>query len=90
MGHPSPDQTFKKQYGGVKSALLYCVEMNMNKSQAAAFLGIARKTLRERASLFNVKFPDGYATRDDRLMREVNSKRTRERNLAREFGRGKR
>ena len=71
----NPDLRLKKHYGTVKGALEYCVGMNMNKTQAAAFLEIDRGTLRERAKRFKVDFPDGYATRDLTLASEINGKR---------------
>ena len=69
------DDRLKSEYGGVKIALEYCVAMNMNKSQAALFLGIDRSTLRERAKRFNVTFPCGYKTRDMSLANEINGQR---------------
>lgn len=71
----NPDLRIKQEYGSVKAALKYCVGMNMNKSQAAEFLGIDRSTLRERASRFKVQFPCGYATRDTTLASEINRER---------------
>jgi hypothetical protein len=73
----SPDARLREEYGSVKSALLHYAGMNMNKAQTAAAMGIAVKTLRERASRFNVQFPDGYATRDTSLQSEVASDRMR-------------
>ena len=75
MGHPSPDGRIRREYGSVKAALKYCVEMRMNKGQAAEFLGIDRATLRERAARFSIEFPCGYATRDMTLTREINRER---------------
>lgn len=71
----NPDMRIKQEYGSVKAALEYCVGMNMNKCQAAEFLGIDRSTLRERASRFKVQFPCGYATRDTTLAAEINRER---------------
>lgn len=81
-----PDIRLKKEYGSVKNALLHYASMNMNKSQTAAALGIAAKTLRERANRYNVQFPDGYATRDTSLLSELNSERMRRGNQAGTMG----
>lgn len=75
MGYPDPDIRLKKEYGGVRAALEYCVSLNLNKTQAANLLGIDRATLRERARRYNVAFPDGYATRDTTLAREISRER---------------
>ena len=75
MSHPNPDPRLKKEYGGVKKALEYCAAMNMNKTQAAAFLRIGRNTLRERAARLKVSFPCGYRTRDMTLAKEINGAR---------------
>lgn len=71
----TPDQRMKADYGGIKKALDYCVELGMNKFQSARHLEIDIKTLRNRAGRFDVTFPCGYATRDTTLMIEVNRTR---------------
>lgn len=90
MGSVSPDFRLRKEYGSVKKALLYCVEMSMNKTQAAKFLDIDRKVLRERANRYEVEFPCGYATRDTALMKEVNRERITAANYAGTMGRRRR
>lgn len=75
MNYPNPDIRLKENFGSVKAALLYCVNMHMNQTQAAEFLEIDRKTLRERATRFKIKFPCGYKTMDRTLIREVNRER---------------
>jgi hypothetical protein len=80
MGSVAPDFRLRQEYGSVKAALLYCVDMNMNKTQAAKFLGIDRRVLRERANRLRVDFPCGYATRDLTLPNEINRKRLIEAN----------
>lgn len=86
----TPDQRLKESFGSVRSALEYCVDLNMNKSQSARFLGIDRSTLRERATRYHVIFPNGYATRDKTLLREVNSKRVAKMNKEGKMGRKRR
>jgi hypothetical protein len=75
MGSVAPDFRLREEYGSTKKALEYCVKMNMNKTQAAEFLGIDRKVLRERADRFCVEFPCGYKTRDMTLTKEINRER---------------
>lgn len=70
----NPDIRLKQEYGGVKAALEYCVSLGLNKLQSAKQLEIDRETLRERAKRFNIEFPNGYATRDRTLTREIRSK----------------
>lgn len=71
MSYPNPDPRLKAEYGGVKAALLYCVELGLNKRQTAKQLEIDRSTLKERAKRFNIEFPNGYKTRDNSLATEV-------------------
>lgn len=71
----NPDTRLKSEYGSIKKALQYCVDLQMNKTQSAEFLGIDRKTLRNRAERFSVTFPCGYATQDRTLSNEINSQR---------------
>lgn len=70
-----PDDRLKVEYRSVKKALEYCVLLNMNKKQSAEFLGIDRATLKARAKRFNITFPDGYATRNTDLLKEVQRER---------------
>lgn len=90
MGSVAPDFRLRKEYGSVKAALLYCVDMNMNKTQAAKFLEIDRRVLRERAKRYEVEFPCGYATRDMTLVKEVNRERVTAANYAGTMGRRRR
>ena len=55
MSHPNPDIRLKREFGGVKAALSYCVEMNMNKTQAAEFLGISERTVRREWSYIRAR-----------------------------------
>ena len=90
MGSVAPDFRLRKEYGSVKAALLYCVEMNMNKKQSADFLNIDIRVLRNRAARHRIDFPCGYATRDMTLTNEVNRERVIAANRAGTMGRRRR
>ena len=83
----NPDARLKKEYGGVKAALIYCVDMGLNKAQSAQQLNIDISTLRNRADRFKISFPDPYLTRDMTLTKEVNRENAIRRNKNRTFGR---